>query len=166
MRDFLTHADRLLIADERQRLRTGGGRSGDPRVAGCLLAFAGMILITLTPAVGGWFEIPSTMGFGILGAAVLLLFAGAAVGLVGSGVRARADGRRRAEALSRLEEWDGEGAGRDDALRAAVRFLEAGGRAPGIVAPGPGAELLRAVAEAGLEDPPDPRRAGAADAAG
>lgn len=166
MRDFLTQAERRLIAQERERLRSTEARSGDPRVAGCLVAFAGMVLLTLTPALGGWLEIPSTLGFGILGAAVVLLFAGAATALVGSGVQARADGRRRAEALSRLQGWEGDGAGREDALRAAVRFLDAGGRPGEAADTGPGEDLLRAVAETGWEDPADPPRAGAADEAG
>ncbi len=166
MRDFLTEAERRLIAHERERLRATRGRSGDPRVAGCLVAFAGMVLLTLTPGLGGWLEIPSTLGFGILGAAVLLLFAGAAVALIGSGVQSRADGRRRAEAVSRLREWNGDGAGRSDALRAAVHFLEAGGGPGGVADVGPGADLVRAVAEASPRGAADPDRAGAADEGG
>ena len=125
---------------------------GDPRLAGCVVAFAGMVLMTVTPALGGWFEITPPLGFGVLAAAVFLLFAGAAVGLGGSALRARAEARRRAEAQAVLRDWHGNAATREGAIRAAVQYLDAGGALPDPGEPGPAAALLRAVA-GGSPDP-------------
>ncbi|MDT8370260.1 MAG: hypothetical protein RQ745_13720 [Longimicrobiales bacterium] len=59
------------------------GRRPDPSAIALLLAFAGMLLLTLTPVVGRWREIPLAAANTMLGAAVLLLVAGAVVGILG-----------------------------------------------------------------------------------
>lgn len=62
----------------------------DPAAIGIGLAFAGMLVLTLTPVVGRWAELPPTLATVALGAAVLLLVAGAAIGLsAGREVRGR-----------------------------------------------------------------------------
>lgn len=58
------------------------GRRLDPSAIALLLAFAGMLLLTLTPVAGRWTEIPLSSANLLLGAAVILLVAGAVVGIV------------------------------------------------------------------------------------
>jgi hypothetical protein len=86
-----------------------------------------MLLLTLVPAVGGWLEIPPGLAVGFLTLAILLLGGGAALGLVGTRRRERRDGMRRGEARRLLESWRDGGVSDDEAVRAAVRFVHAGG---------------------------------------
>lgn len=135
--------------------RVGGGR--DPQLSGCALAFVGMILLTLTPAVGSWIEIPRSWGTGIFAAAAAALFGGAAVALVGAGLQGRRVRRERDAAGQVLAAWGDDGGDRGEAVRAAVRFVlcsrtASGPRRGGIPSPeqarelGPrGAELVAAV---------------------
>lgn len=63
----------------------GGSRPTpvDRQLPGCLLAFLGMLALTLTPALGRWVEIPRSAGNVIFLAAVVCLFGGAAIALLG-----------------------------------------------------------------------------------
>jgi hypothetical protein len=58
-------------------------RRADPTAVGIGLAFAGMLLLTLTPVAGRWTDVPPALAVTALGAAVLLILIGAAVGLLG-----------------------------------------------------------------------------------
>lgn len=49
---------------------------------GCIVAFFGMVLLTLVPAFGNFVEIDPAVAYALLAAAVLLLFAGAAIALI------------------------------------------------------------------------------------
>ena len=49
---------------------------------GCMVAFLGMVLLTLVPAFGNFIEIDPAVAYALLAAAVLLLFAGAAIALI------------------------------------------------------------------------------------
>jgi hypothetical protein len=51
---------------------------------GCGLAFVGMAGLTLTPAIGNYVDIETNSAYGVLGIAILLLGAGAALGLFGA----------------------------------------------------------------------------------
>lgn len=62
--------------------RESSGRGPDPTAIGIALAFAGMLILTLTPVAGRWAEIPSGLAVTAIGVAVLLMLAGAAVGLL------------------------------------------------------------------------------------
>lgn len=58
------------------------GRGPDPSVIGIGLAFAGMLLLTLTPVIGRWTEVPPSAAVAALGAAILLIVVGAAFGIL------------------------------------------------------------------------------------
>ena len=115
--------ERRAAADELARSAALRPRR-DPQALGCLLAFAGMLVLTLTPAAGSWLEIPMGLGILIFSLAVAALFAGAAVALVGSR-RARREGVDRAgvareAVVAILAPEDG---GRLDAVRGATRLV-------------------------------------------
>ena len=57
-------------------------RTPDPTAIGIGLAFAGMLVLTLTPVAGRWTDIPSDYAAMALGVAMLLILGGAAVGLL------------------------------------------------------------------------------------
>lgn len=146
--------ERGVAEAERERLRQAGPVR-DPKVSGCFVAFAGMIVLTLTPAVGGWLDIPPGLALGILAGAVLLLAGGAAVGLIGGSRQETNAARTREESLQVLTRWAEGNASREDGIRAAVRFLHAGGGrlidgAAGV--PPEARALVGHVARAGLED--------------
>lgn len=65
---------------------TAEGRGGRRRAMGCLIAFLGMLVLTLTPAVGRWIDIPPPVATAILIGSLLLLVLGAAFGIMGSSV--------------------------------------------------------------------------------
>ncbi len=54
------------------------------RAQGCLIAFVGMGVLTLTPAVGRFVDISPQLATGILIVALGLLVVGAALGIVGA----------------------------------------------------------------------------------
>lgn len=111
------------VADaEFQRLKTASGR--DPQMSGCMVAFAGMLVLTLTPALGNWIPIAQGMGVTLFAGASALLFTGAAVALIGGRSRARRAERERSTALSSLADSAQD---REASIRAAVRFLWWGG---------------------------------------
>lgn len=62
---------------------------------GCLVAFVGMVGLTLTPAMGNYVPISPETAYGLLAVAVALLVVGAALGIVG----ARRDPSLEASAL-------------------------------------------------------------------
>lgn len=57
-------------------------RGPDPTVIGIGLAFVGMLILTLTPALGRWAEVPPAAAVAALGTAILLIVVGAAFGLL------------------------------------------------------------------------------------
>ena len=150
----LTPELRNLARAEFERLRPAGpGR--DPKVSGCLVAFLGMIVLTLTPAVGGWLDIPPGLALGILAGAVLLLVGGAVLGLVGGNRVERDAARAREESLEVLRGWSEGSRSPEEAVRAAVRFLQAGGgrRVEGAEGVPPRARaLIGDVARIGLQE--------------
>jgi hypothetical protein len=102
-----------------------------------------MLVLTLTPALGSWVEIPLGMGSLIFWMAVLALFAGAGVALVGAR-RARGTtplGVRLDDAVGPILAATENGASRDEALRAATRLLLEVGSLGGVRPPGAGASL-------------------------
>jgi hypothetical protein len=112
-----------------------------------------MIILTLTPAIGGWLDIPPGLALGILVVAVLLLAGGAGIGLVGGNRQERVAARRRREALDLLARATRGDLPPDQGVRAAVRFLHAGGgiRVDGLTDLTPEARsLVDQVARAGL----------------
>lgn len=54
----------------------------DPTAVGIGLAFAGMLVLTLTPVAGRWAEIPPGLAVMALGAAMVLILGGAAIGIL------------------------------------------------------------------------------------
>ena len=149
---------REAARDEWDRLaRSGPDR--DPKVSGCFVAFAGMVILTLTPAVGGWLDIPPGLALGILVLAVLLLLGGAALGLIGGGRQERDRSALRQASLEALGRWDRGEAEAPEAARAAVGFLFSGGGAAfdstTDLSPASRA-LVEEVARSRLTDTPDP----------
>lgn len=143
-----------VVEGERERLRQAGPIR-DPKVSGCFVAFAGMIILTLTPAVGGWLDIPPGLALGILAGAILLLAGGAVMALIGGSRQETNASRAREESLQTLTRWAKGTASRDEGIRAAVRFLHAGGGrlidgADGV--PPDARALIGHVARAQLED--------------
>lgn len=154
----LTPAERAIVDEEMDRLGAAPAMR-DPQLPGCLLAFLGMLGLILTPAVGSWVEIPRGAGVGIFVLAVLILFAGAVVALVGGAGQERRARREMDAAVGPIRAWaEGDG-GREEALRAAARVVHwarwAAGARQGAPLPGPelsmrlgprGESLTRAVA--------------------
>lgn len=119
----LSDADRVSI---RAAARREGHRSGprDASPAGCGLAFLGMVLLTLTPAVGGFVELSRFSVLSLFAVALVLLLAGAAVGLLGRGGSPGDWARRRAEeAVGPILAWAEGGGDRQVALDSAVILL-------------------------------------------
>lgn len=152
----LTPEDREILQEELRALGEKGSRT-DPRAGGCLVAFAGMALLVLTPAVGAWVPISGAAGLAILLLAVALLLGGATVGILGTALRNREARGGREAALVTLAAWEAGDVSRSAALRAAVRYLvlaaEEGrgveGTAPGVLdAGGRGVALLSTVSSA------------------
>lgn len=79
-----------LTPEERDAVETAWARAGSAPVAqrlqgvGCLVAFAGMAALTLTPALGNYLELSPESAYGVLALAVALLGIGAALGLLGA----------------------------------------------------------------------------------
>ena len=133
----LDASDTAVADAELLRLRTTSGR--DPQLGGCMGAFTGMLVLTLTPALGGWLPIPRGLGLALFATAVALLFAGAAVALLGGRSRARRAARERSLALESLAH---PGLDREALVQAAVRFLWWGGASrPGRPLPAADADL-------------------------
>ncbi len=150
----LTPAQIDVARAERERLRLAEPIR-DPKISGCLLAFTGMIVLTLTPAVGGWLDIPPGLALGILAGSVLLLAGGAALGLIGGSREETRAARARKESLDVLTRWASGSDSQEEGIRAAVRFLHAGGGrlidgAAGV--PPKARALIGDVARAGLDD--------------
>lgn len=59
-----------------------GTQGPDPAAIGLGLAFVGMVLLTLTPVLGRWAEIPQSLAVTALGSSLLLIFLGAALGIL------------------------------------------------------------------------------------
>lgn len=57
-------------------------RGPDPTVIGIGLAFIGMLILTLTPVLGRWSQVPPAVAVAALGTAILLIVVGAAFGLL------------------------------------------------------------------------------------
>ncbi|MDT8340803.1 MAG: hypothetical protein RQ751_04755 [Longimicrobiales bacterium] len=112
----------------------------DPQVPGCGLAFLGMVVLTLTPAVGRWIPPSRGLGDALFVLAVGALLAGGLWALLGGAAERRRAAREVAAARSILAEVAPGGA-RTAALRAAVRlvFWSGAGRTGG-TGVGPGAE--------------------------
>ena len=122
----LDEAQRDVARTERDRLRAAGP-AWDPKFRGCFVAFIGMIVLTLTPALGACLDIPPGLALGILVGAVLLLAGGAVIGLVGGSRQEDRAARDRDEALATLRDWAEGAVPEEEGIRAAVRFLHAGG---------------------------------------
>lgn len=118
----LTPEDHAILQEELRALGEKGPRT-DPRAGGCLVAFAGMVLLVLTPAVGAWVSIPGPAGLAIFILAVALLLGGATLGILGAGFRDREARGGREAALVTLAAWESGDVSRGAALRAAVRYL-------------------------------------------
>jgi polyferredoxin len=52
------------------------------RALGCLVAFFGMVLLTIVPALGNYVDIEPSFAYLLLAIAVVLLFVGAGVSIV------------------------------------------------------------------------------------
>lgn len=118
----LTPDDQAIIASELERF----GREAsmrDPQLPGCLLAFLGMAVLTLTPALGSWMEISRGVGITLFTLAVVALFGGAAVALGGGAAQSRRARREREAAVGPILAWAESGGDREAALRAATRLL-------------------------------------------
>lgn len=110
---LLTDADRALI---RKTARDNATASPprDPSVPGCLLAFAGMILLTVTPGIGGFVAIPRVVVLSVFAFAILLLFLGAGVSIAGRGASLAAWSRSRVDgAVGPILAWAGADAARE-----------------------------------------------------
>lgn len=68
---------------------TDGRRGPDPQLLGLGIALVGMVILTLTPPLGGWIEIPQGVARSLLVVGAALLFVGAAVPLVHAWVSRR-----------------------------------------------------------------------------
>lgn len=119
----LTEADLAVIQKAVAELRSEG-LPRDPSIPGCLTAFVGMALLTLTPAVGGYVSIPRPVIMTIFLVAVALLFVGAGVGIFGRGASPRDAAVARAEAsVGPILAWSSGDGGREAALEASVALL-------------------------------------------
>lgn len=118
----LTPDDQAIVASELDRFGKDTSMR-DPQVPGCLLAFVGMVILTLTPAVGSWMEISRSVGITLFTLAVLALFAGAAVALGGGAAQNRRARREREAAVGPILAWAESGGDRGAALRAATRLV-------------------------------------------
>ena len=118
----LTPADQAMVASELERFRKDASMR-DPQLPGCLLAFLGMAVLTLTPALGSWMEISRSLGITLFVLAVLALFAGAAVALGGSAAQGRRARREQEAAVGPILAWAGSGGDREAAVRAAARLV-------------------------------------------
>lgn len=119
----LSEHDRGLLKNELDRHRSNP-RARDPQVAGCGMAFLGMLVLTLTPAVGAWIEVPLPVGTAVFVLAVVAIFGGALWSLLRGGLRGRQATRSAVEAsvgpiLAHLED-DGS---RDAALQSAAHLI-------------------------------------------
>jgi len=146
----LDPADREIVDAELDRLRAAP-RMRDSQLPGCLLAFLGMLALTLTPALGSWMEIPRGAGVAVFALAVLALFSGAAVALIGSAVQERRARREMEAAADPILAWAESEGDRGEALRAATRLVHwarwsAGGRRE---APLPNGDLSRGLGPRG-----------------
>jgi hypothetical protein len=147
----LSAADTAAIRDEVERLADRKPRR-DPQFPGCLLAFLGMVVLTLTPALGSWMDIPGGVARALFILAVASLFGGAIVALFGGSLQVRTARRDSQAAVGPIRALgDGQG-DRQEAVCAAVRLLSSA-----VVAPGPGAtftyrpdEMARRLGPGGL----------------
>ena len=127
----LTSSDEAVVQSEVDRMKSEPPRR-DPTGPGCLIAFVGMLTLTLTPALGNWVEIPLPTGRLIFIAAVLAIFAGAFVAMFG----ARLSGTRSASkevqhAVGPILAYVQSKGDRETALRAATRLLSNAYESPG-----------------------------------
>lgn len=119
----LGDADRQAIAEAMTRLR-GESAPRDPSIPGCLTAFVGMVLLTLTPAIGGYVQIPRPVVMAIFVGAVVLLFAGAGLGVFGRDVSPRAVALRGTEAsVGPILAWAQSGGDQAGAVHASVALI-------------------------------------------
>lgn len=124
----VTEADEVTLTPEqvaivREEISLERGRPmRDPQIGGCMVAFFGIVILTMTPSIGRWVEIPQVLATALLILAAVLLFGGAALSLFSGRIRKKADIGIAEDALVHLPK---EGASPDDskALRAAVRLL-------------------------------------------
>lgn len=124
--------EEAAIVEQRWRAGAGGVRDRRLQGAGCVAAFVGMAALTLTPALAGWMTVDPALAYAILGLAVVMLVAGAAMGLIGAG-RAGAGDRAAIEAaVAALLEAKARGASPvDEAATLLLRLQEASpGAAP------------------------------------
>lgn len=118
----LDPGDSDLIDDEARRFRSTPPRR-DPQLSGCLLAFIGMAVLTLTPALGTWVPVSRGLGTALFGGAVAALFGGAVVALAGSAVEGRRVRRELGSALDAVAAWEAGTGDRPSAVRGAARFV-------------------------------------------
>lgn len=115
-------ADQRVVALELERLQASPGRR-DPQLPGCLLAFAGMVVLTLTPALGNWVEVPRSVGVALFALAVAALFGGATIALLGGVTQDRRARRGQEAAIGAILAHVESGGDREEALRAATRLV-------------------------------------------
>lgn len=129
----------IELVHARWRAGAGGLRNRRLQAGGCLAAFLGMAALTLTPALAAWLTIDPGLAYLILGLAVLCLFGGAAMGLLGASRAGRVDRDAVDGAVSALlEAGSRDGAPVEEATTLLLRLREAG---PGAVPPDLSARL-------------------------
>ncbi len=94
----------------------------DPQIGGCLVAFVGIVILTMTPSIGRWVEIPQVVATGLLVVAAGLLFGGAVLSLFSGALRRKADQAIVERMLKRLPP-EGSSPKKAKTLKAAVRLL-------------------------------------------
>lgn len=128
-----------------------GGLSGRRmQGVGCLVAFAGMASLTLTPALGTVVPIEPASAYAVLGVAVILLALGAVLGLVGASRDESSRPGALDEAVDRLLEARA-ASGPEPVAEAAVVLLRLREAGPGVDGAalarrlGPAASVVRRV---------------------
>lgn len=107
-----------LTPEERDAVELAWSRGGGAPVAerlqgvGCLVAFAGMAALTLTPALGNYLDLSPESAYGVLALAVALLGLGAVLGLVGASRGGRTRRREIDAAIGRVVAAHGAGGAR------------------------------------------------------
>lgn len=111
------------IAIVRAELSREKGRpTRDPQIGGCLIGFVGIVILTMTPSVGRWIDIPQVVATGLLIVAAILLFGGAVLSLFSGVVQKKAAESIVERALKRLPP-EGASPKKKKALKASVRLL-------------------------------------------
>lgn len=123
--------DEARVVDERWRVGAGGLQIRRLQGFGCVSAFVGMAGLTLTPAIAPWIAVDPAIAYLVLGIAIVLLLAGAGMGLVGASRAGAADRQAIDAAVDALAESHATpGSSVEAATVLLVRLREAG---PGAV---------------------------------